>query len=86
VSSILKNNSDTMVSVVMMRVSSSEVRCTCICVCICLYCVWYYLQTTSSDVIDVLRERACQYMRSFAPVSYGYSQAFPNLFPSNVFS
>ena len=30
----------------------------------------YYLQTTSSNVIDVLRERACQYMRSFAPVSF----------------
>ncbi|XP_065884786.1 protein phosphatase 1 regulatory subunit 21-like [Dysidea avara] len=51
VSSILKNNSDTIVSVVMMRVSSSE--------------------TASSDVIDVLRARACQYMRSFTPVTTG---------------
>lgn len=37
--------------------------------CVILLAALYYLQTTSSDVIDVLKERACQYMRSFAPVS-----------------
>jgi len=37
------------------------------------YCIFVFyvfcLQTASSDVIDLLRERACQYMRSFTPVS-----------------